>query len=453
MLNCKTLHNHTLKSTFFFLVSLLILSMETILAQGTAVYDTSNSGLPDNNVVCIGIDQSNNKWIGTVRGGLAKFDDREWTVYDTSNSELPEFYVGCIAIDSSNTIWMGSSSLWDGFGLVKFDGTNWTVYDTTNSEMPGNYVFWIEIDASNNKWIGTDQGLAKFDGLNWTVYDTTNSGIPRSWVWRFDIDDAGNKWFYEQPQFPLNKSPKLIKLDVDDETWTTFTNPETLIASFTDDIVIDASNNIWLLSEEFIVAEDEFSPFLRLLKFDGNNWTVYYDPSPSYHGFSPFSMNSDAEGNIWIVTRGDGLRKFDGENWVNYLPDRGLESMVIDKFNNKWIGTNGSGLVVFNENGIVSIDETEVVKDIIISGYHLSQNYPNPFNPSTSIEFRIPSSQFVTLKIYNLLGQEVTTLVSEKLKAGKHQYIWNAGSLASGIYLYRLQAGVYVETKKMILIR
>jgi polyhydroxybutyrate depolymerase len=85
--------------------------------------------------------------------------------------------------------------------------------------------------------------------------------------------------------------------------------------------------------------------------------------------------------------------------------------------------------------------------------FGLSQNFPNPFNPSTNIEFSIPKSEFVILKIYNLLGQELSTLVSEKLNAGKYQYTWDASSLASGVYLYRLQAGNYTETKKVILVR
>jgi len=81
----------------------------------------------------------------------------------------------------------------------------------------------------------------------------------------------------------------------------------------------------------------------------------------------------------------------------------------------------------------------------------LKQNYPNPFNPSTSIEFQIPNSNFVTLEIYNLLGQKMVTLVNEKLNTGTYTALWNAAGFASGVYLYRLQAGNYSETKKLIL--
>jgi hypothetical protein len=85
--------------------------------------------------------------------------------------------------------------------------------------------------------------------------------------------------------------------------------------------------------------------------------------------------------------------------------------------------------------------------------FALKQNYPNPFNPSTTIEFQIPNSQFVSLKIYNILGEEVATLISKKLKAGSHTVRFNAAHLASGVYLYRLTAGRFILTKKLVVIR
>jgi len=99
---------------------------------------------------------------------------------------------------------------------------------------------------------------------------------------------------------------------------------------------------------------------------------------------------------------------------------------------------------------------TDVKDDIAINvpnKYSLGQNYPNPFNPSTTIEFSLPQADFVTLKIYNILGEEVATLVSEKLSAGNHKHEWNAGNLASGVYLYTIKAGEFQGVKKMILIR
>jgi len=89
----------------------------------------------------------------------------------------------------------------------------------------------------------------------------------------------------------------------------------------------------------------------------------------------------------------------------------------------------------------------------VVNNYTLEQNYPNPFNPSTTIEFALPKPAFITLKVYNLLGEEVTTLVADKLMAGRYKYDWDANGVASGVYLYRLQAGEFVQTRKLILMR
>ena len=85
--------------------------------------------------------------------------------------------------------------------------------------------------------------------------------------------------------------------------------------------------------------------------------------------------------------------------------------------------------------------------------FALHQNYPNPFNPSTTIEFSLPRSGYVTLLVYSTLGEEVATLVSENLSAGRYTAEWDASAFSSGVYFYRLQAGEFVETKKLILLR
>jgi hypothetical protein len=111
-----------------------------------------------------------------------------------------------------------------------------------------------------------------------------------------------------------------------------------------------------------------------------------------------------------------------------------------------WYANN----IIWYENIIADID---LPSNKVPTSYMLSQNYPNPFNPTTDIEFSIPKSEFVTLKVCNTLGEEVSTLVSEKLAAGKYKYGWDASSLASGVYLYRIQAGDYMEAKRMVLMK
>jgi hypothetical protein len=85
--------------------------------------------------------------------------------------------------------------------------------------------------------------------------------------------------------------------------------------------------------------------------------------------------------------------------------------------------------------------------------FGLSQNYPNPFNPATTISFSLPSKSFVSLKIFDLLGREVASIVSEEMSAGTFSRQWNAAKMSSGIYFYRLQAGLFTETKRLLLLK
>jgi N-acetylneuraminic acid mutarotase len=85
--------------------------------------------------------------------------------------------------------------------------------------------------------------------------------------------------------------------------------------------------------------------------------------------------------------------------------------------------------------------------------FALEQNYPNPFNPSTTIRYQLPVASEVKLEVYDVLGKKIATLVNERQSAGSYQVVWNASGLSSGTYFYRLQAGTFVETKKMIMVK
>ena len=98
----------------------------------------------------------------------------------------------------------------------------------------------------------------------------------------------------------------------------------------------------------------------------------------------------------------------------------------------------------------ITFNEIKVIQP---AEFALQQNYPNPANPSTTIEFDLPKSSQVTLKIYNILGEEVAILVSGQLAAGSYTYEWDGSNVASGVYLYRLETEGYIETRKMILMR
>jgi arabinoxylan arabinofuranohydrolase len=121
--------------------------------------------------------------------------------------------------------------------------------------------------------------------------------------------------------------------------------------------------------------------------------------------------------------------------------------------------TGGSGYL-FNINWWkFKPEQTEVVleqhssSNEIPYSFFLGQNYPNPFNPSTTIQFSVSRSTFVTLKVFNLLGQEIATLAAQEFRAGSYSLNWNAIGVPSGVYFYRLVAGSFLETKKMFLLR
>jgi hypothetical protein len=85
--------------------------------------------------------------------------------------------------------------------------------------------------------------------------------------------------------------------------------------------------------------------------------------------------------------------------------------------------------------------------------FSLSQNYPNPFNPATEFQFTLPQERIVVLKIYDLLGREVSTLINERIPAGNYIARWDATGFASGVYFYRLTAGDFVSAKRMVLMK
>jgi hypothetical protein len=102
-----------------------------------------------------------------------------------------------------------------------------------------------------------------------------------------------------------------------------------------------------------------------------------------------------------------------------------------------------------------SMTPTAVVNDPVIrpGNFSLSQNYPNPFNPATTFSFTLQSRSHVSLKIFDVMGREVAAIVSDELAAGKYRRQWNASGMASGIYFYRLQAGSFTETKRLLYLK
>ena len=157
--------------------------------------------------------------------------------------------------------------------------------------------------------------------------------------------------------------------------------------------------------------------------------------------------------NLFAGTDGGGIfhSTNNGTSWTAF--NNGLTNFVVNALlvfgTNLFAGTN-EGVW---RRPLLDITGIEDQSNEIPSQFILSQNYPNPFNPSTTIQFQIPNSSFVNLKIYDILGNEVAALLNEEKPAGIYEVEFNASGLASGIYFYKLQAGNFVETKKMILMK
>ncbi|GAH41396.1 unnamed protein product, partial [marine sediment metagenome] len=98
-----------------------------------------------------------------------------------------------------------------------------------------------------------------------------------------------------------------------------------------------------------------------------------------------------------------------------------------------------------------AIDDEGIVN--VPTKMQLHQNYPNPFNPQTTIGFNLPVAGQVSLTVYNTIGQKIVTLVDQQMKAGEHSVIWNASSVSSGIYFYKIQMDNRVQVRKMVLLK
>ena len=117
-----------------------------------------------------------------------------------------------------------------------------------------------------------------------------------------------------------------------------------------------------------------------------------------------------------------------------------------------WYSPDSSNLV----NLAFSDYPTDIKRMEINNGkkiFELKHNYPNPFNPTTKIKYSIPNRSKVIMKVYDILGKEIETLVNEEKRAGSYEINWHASKLSSGVYFYQLKAGEFIQTKKMILLR
>ena len=141
-----------------------------------------------------------------------------------------------------------------------------------------------------------------------------------------------------------------------------------------------------------------------------------------------------------------------GSNWTVQTTgtNQYLNSISFPDANNGWVVGSG-GTILHTSNGGITFLEEEAGE--FPTNFSLLQNYPNPFNPSTTISFSIANEEFVSLKVFNSIGEEIAELVNATKPAGKYSVSFDANSFTSGIYFYTLTAGSLLQTKKMVLLK
>jgi hypothetical protein len=170
------------------------------------------------------------------------------------------------------------------------------------------------------------------------------------------------------------------------------------------------------------------------------------------------SLTYDINSNLTLSLR----QLWQGGNWVNnnrteYTYDGtilnkndDIQANLIEEVSQQWNGTEWINtqmqIYIYIPTAVEETKET-------ITNYSLQQNYPNPFNPSTKIKYSVPQSSEVIIKVFDVLGNEIETLVKEEKPTGSYEITWNAANLPSGVYFYRLKADSFIDTKKMILLK
>lgn len=318
-----------------------------IFVQKCTIYDTENSGLPDNSIRALAVDNQNNLWVGTSYNGVIRFDGGSWTMYNTQNSDLPSDEIWCLAVDYNNNVWIGTRN-----GLAKFNGQNWTIYDTTNSLLPYHVISSLAVDKNNLLWIGcghlTAGGVLTFDGNKWELYTKENSLLPSSIINIIHIDKKNNKW--------IATGNGLVKIDNGDN-WSVYTAQNSKMPYYSvDAITSDLDGNIWVGQKAWVRLDYGYYHG-ALLKFDGNNWTDY---RPHPNGiYNPEAIVSnrvseivcDKYGYLWIATETEwkfpyNLSLFKNGVWKN-LSDIAqdfpinpfIRDIKIDKNNTVWLAT------------------------------------------------------------------------------------------------------------------
>lgn len=282
-------------------------------------------------------------------------------------------------------------------------------------EIAGKTIETYFINGSTGDSVVTRVSIAHSTDYQYRSTYTYNKNKKRigSLTEKWDYDEKKSSWIWK------NESRRTYTFDNDGRLLVTFReswNNDAWNNSSRETNTYDSNGNLTSFLSEQYFYETWVNNLKEILTYDGNGNAI----------------------------KGEWFQWTAGVIWLPY--QGGFEM----KYNNGQSILDCSGSVVTVE--YASITGVEDASQIV-NKFSLSQNYPNPFNPSTTISYSIPEGRMVTLKVYDMLGKEVSMLLNEYKEAGNHSLQFNASQLPSGIYIYTLQAGEFRDSKKLLLIK
>ncbi|MBE0572762.1 MAG: T9SS type A sorting domain-containing protein [Ignavibacteriaceae bacterium] len=378
-----------------------------------------STGLPVCGVKKIEIDQYDNVFTGVWGVNRSLDEGQSW---ETINNGLSNLEVKEMTIKNDGTIFIGCGINGPCIFRSTDNGNTWIVIE---NEIQRHDVEAITVDAAGNIYAGNYYG----------VYKSTNNGD--NWVNIGGVGGARALQFNSSGDlFLASYGQGLWQLPAGDTNWVNLTS--NIGASWITCMLISANGYIYAAGKK---STD-----------NGITWTDM--------GTSGSWLSCYAENSIGHLFGGDyytGVyRSTDyGDNWQQIntgLTITDIRSLAFDSDDYLYAGTNGKSIFKTTTSTVTSVKD----KEFKPTSFTLEQNYPNPFNPSTKISWQSPIGIHQTIKVFDVLGNEIITLVDEYKPAGRYEVEFNSSSirnLASGIYFYQLRAGEYKAVKKMLLIK